>query len=142
MLLALILGMKNLVQGSVKPNERRYFGKLKEGEARTYLCAQGLEFFRANVFYPCGEIDLVMGDPQSGALVFVEVRYRSSLLGGELSALYSLSPGKKRRLRNAISVFLSRHRGWVLERGFREIRVDGFFLGTGISPTWVRAIEI
>lgn len=51
-------------------------GTSAENQALDYLQQQGLCLVTRNYSCRCGEIDLIMRD--SGALVFVEVRYRKS----------------------------------------------------------------
>jgi putative endonuclease len=77
-------------------------GTRYEDAALEYLRARGLELLARNWTSRGGEIDLVMRDRDT--LVFVEVRYRSSIDYG--GALASIGPAKRRRLLRAASAYL------------------------------------
>lgn len=80
-------------------------GDAAEDTALAYLLDAGLSLLERNYRTPGrggGEIDLVMREPESGTLVFVEVRCRASATHGGAGA--SITVLKQRRL-----VFAARH---------------------------------
>lgn len=83
----------------------------RDGErlARTYLENAGLEFRSANARSGSGELDLVMYDPTSAELVFVEVRARRDLRFG--SPEDTLGPTKRRALVRSILGYVAKI-GW------------------------------
>ncbi|MDM0046947.1 YraN family protein [Variovorax dokdonensis] len=86
-------------------------GDAAEQAALDYLCAHGLEPVARNYRTPGrggGEIDLVMHEPASGTLVFVEVRQRSGAMHGGAGA--SITGIKQRRIIFAARHFISRMR--------------------------------
>ncbi|NZA28387.1 YraN family protein [Luteimonas sp. SJ-92] len=80
-----------------------------ERAARDHLLRAGLREIAANANFRCGELDLVMLEPDAGGadpgtVVFVEVRYRrSSGFGG---GAVSVTVAKRRRLARAAQAFL------------------------------------
>ncbi len=86
-------------------------GDAAEQAALDHLCAAGLQLVARNYRTPGrggGEIDLVMRDPASGTLVFVEVRQRSSATHGGAGG--SITAIKQRRIVFAARHFISRMR--------------------------------
>ena len=81
-------------------------GQQGEDRALAYLQAQGLVLVERNYRCRGGEIDLVMRD--GGAVVFVEVRYRSS--EGFGGALASVGSRKQARLVHAAAHYLAAKR--------------------------------
>lgn len=61
-------------------------GKQLEELAANYLINKKLQLLKKNFYSPFGEIDLIFNDPIAKQLVFVEVRYRKSILFGEAAA--------------------------------------------------------
>lgn len=74
-----------------------------EGQARRYLCAQGLRLLESNFRCRYGEIDLIMRDDDT--ICFIEVRFRKRLDFGGASA--SITPAKQRRIVKAALFYLS-----------------------------------
>ena len=64
--------------------EQAQRGAAVEAAARALLEQAGLRWRAANVRFRGGELDLVMHDPGSNCLVFVEVRYRRDSRFGPL----------------------------------------------------------
>ncbi|PIP29137.1 hypothetical protein CO134_03655 [Candidatus Kuenenbacteria bacterium CG_4_9_14_3_um_filter_39_14] len=58
--------------------DKRTMGKKGEAIALNYLLAKGYKLIYENYYSRWGEIDLIVFDHQSGELVFVEVKTRSS----------------------------------------------------------------
>ena len=79
-------------------------GGIAEKIALGYLCKNGLVLIEKNFRCHGGEIDLIMKN--SDGLVFAEVRFRAR---GTEDALYSISKGKRQRLRKATLVFLQQN---------------------------------
>jgi len=87
--------------------EQAQRGTAVEAAARALLEQAGLRWRAANVRFRGGELDLVMHDPGSNCLVFVEVRYRrDSRFGG---GAVSVDAGKRRKLITAAQLYLARH---------------------------------
>lgn len=87
---------------------RKALGDQAEDVAARYLTRQGIQLLARNVYNRSGEIDLIGRDRDT--LVFFEVRYRGK---GSLSgAAESITPGKQKRLLNAVKFYLHRHQLW------------------------------
>ena len=80
-------------------------GDAVETAALRFLEADGLRLLARNASARGGELDLVMAD--GAAVVFVEVRYRSSAAFGGGAA--SVDAGKRRKLVRAARAWLLRH---------------------------------
>ena len=83
-------------------------GDAAETMARAFLVGAGMHWVESNYRTPGrggGEIDLVVRT-RDGTLVFVEVRYRSTITHGGAGA--SISPGKQRRIVLAAAHYLMR----------------------------------
>lgn len=83
----------------------RQKGACFEKQARLYLENQGLQFIAANVFFKCGELDLIMLDQDT--IVFVEVRQRSHSTFG--SAIESIDYYKQQRWLDSANLWLLQH---------------------------------
>ena len=105
-------------------------GQGAESRARRLLEDAGLRFVAANVRYKVGELDLVMNDGE--ALVFVEVRSRSSALFG--GAAGSIDHRKRLRLQRAANRYLLHNFG---QRTWPACRFDVVAFETG-TPNWIR----
>jgi len=80
-------------------------GAAVESGARQYLQAAGLQYLANNVRFRVGELDLIMYDPATDTLVFVEVRYRRhSDYGGGAA---SVDGRKCRKLMQAAQLWLA-----------------------------------
>lgn len=93
--------------GDAPAADRRARGARIESAARAHLTRAGLLPVAANANYRFGELDLVMHDPQTRTLVFVEVRYRASARFGGGAA--SVDARKRRKLVHAALAFLAAH---------------------------------
>ena len=111
-------------------------GARTELAALAYLRANGCRLVARNVRFRVGEIDLIMRDGND--LVFVEVRGRRE--GSLEAAEVALPPQKRRKLGNAIELYLLKQD--PAERAeFRAIRID--FLSTnGTAWFWYKNIEL
>ncbi len=88
----------------------RLSGKQRQGQAweqvaLRHLQAHGLTLVETNFQCQCGEIDLILRD--GAALVFVEVRHRTSRTHGGAAA--SITPAKIRRVVRAAKYYLLRY---------------------------------
>ena len=97
-------------------------GDTFEARALVFLERQGLSLIERNVRFRCGEIDLLMRDPD-GLVVFVEVRARANRRFGGAAA--SIGMLKRARLRCAARHILARWRGQLPTCRFDVIAFDG-----------------
>lgn len=111
--------------------QRAQAGAAAEAAARRLLESHGLSWVAGNVRYRCGELDLVMRDERT--LVFVEVRYRSSMRFGGAAA--SIDARKRLRVQRAAALFLRRHFG---DRGWPNCRFDVVAFEAA-QPRWIRS---
>jgi putative endonuclease len=104
-------------------------GALGEHLAVEHLAGLGLQVLERNWRCRYGELDVVAADPDARAVVFVEVKTRTSdRFGGELNAV---TPQKVRRLRRLAGLWLAAHDGhWSLVR----IDVIGVRIGRQRQP--------
>ena len=102
--------------------KRSLSGAAAEQLALDFLRSKGLEFVAKNFRTRRGEIDLLMLD--NAALVFVEVRFRSSVSFG--SAEESITAQKCQRLSSAAQAYMQRE-------GLTE-KVSARFDAVAISP--------
>ncbi|SFC19986.1 YraN family protein [Collimonas sp. OK412] len=89
------------------PTPRQASGRMAEDRALAYLQQRGLKLVERNFRCKGGEIDLVLAEPVSGLLVFVEVRQRNSRRYGGAAA--SVTRSKQAKLIIAAEVFLQRY---------------------------------
>lgn len=103
----------------------------REGEraARRYLEARGLTFRAANIRAPFGEIDLVMEDPTTRELVFVEVKTRRGTAFGTPEE--SVTQEKREKLSKLVAWYCARI-GWS---GQVRLDVVGVLVRPGGEPT-------
>lgn len=80
-------------------------GAKAEKFALQYLKSKGLQLLEKNYSCPYGELDIVMMERED--LVFVEVRYRSSMQFG--GAMASIDVSKQKKLRRTGEMFLQNH---------------------------------
>ena len=102
--------------------KRSLSGAAAEQLALDFLRSKGLEFVAKNFRTRRGEIDLIMLD--NAVLVFVEVRFRSSVSFG--SAEESITAQKCQRLSSAAQAYMQRE-------GLTE-KVSARFDAVAISP--------
>ncbi|TSC72095.1 MAG: putative endonuclease [Parcubacteria group bacterium Gr01-1014_38] len=107
----------------------RETGAAGERLARRFLESHGLIFRAANVRSPLGEIDLVMEDPKTKELVFVEVKTRQGTAFG--TPEQSVTARKRAKLRALVAWYCQRER-W---RGQVRVDVVGVFSRPGQAPT-------
>lgn len=105
-------------------------GANAESRALRHLEARGLELVNRNWRCKGGELDLVMRDGET--LAIIEVRSRSRADFG--SALESVDARKQGRLIHAAQLFLASHR----EHANREVRFDVVALD-GNELQWLKA---
>ncbi len=86
---------------------KRPFGDSIEALVCDFLEQQDLSCVTKNFSCRLGEIDLVMLEPSTNTLVFVEVRFRASAEHG--SATESVDWRKQRKLKRTVLHYLQRH---------------------------------
>ena len=79
-----------------KLTSRKQTGNNAEDKALQFLKKQGLHLLERNFSTKSGEFDLIMQDPSTEALVFIEVRYRKNADFGGAAA--SVTPRKQQRI--------------------------------------------
>jgi putative endonuclease len=101
----------------------RALGAEGERAARAFLEARGLAAIAGPVRTPVGEIDLVLEDRASGAIVVVEVKARAG--GGFGAGAEAVTTAKRRKIAEATLHFMA-------ERGLAErpVRFDVVALET------------
>lgn len=85
---------------------RRAVGASYEEQAARYLEKQGYRILERNFFSRYGEIDLIAKDGDT--LVFIEVKYRSSIAAGDPAE--AVTEKKQGRIRKTAQYYLCRHR--------------------------------
>jgi putative endonuclease len=105
-------------------------GDAAETAAAVHLAAHGCTLIARNARYPEGELDLIVRE--RGALVFVEVRMRSSTAYGGAAA--SVDRLKQKRLMRAAQHWLLQHYG---ER-WPACRFDVVTVGGDGTIEWIR----
>ena len=116
---------------------RAQIGALGEQLAVDHLTSQGLTVLARNWRCRYGELDVIATDAVAGAVVFVEVKTRTSdRFGGVEQAV---TPQKVRRLRRLAGLWLAGQ-----DRGWSKVRIDvvGVRIGRGPTPeiTHLRAV--
>ena len=86
---------------------RQASGQMAEDRALAYLQQRGLKLIERNFRCKGGEIDLILAEPASNLLIFVEVRQRSSQRYGGAAA--SVTRNKQAKLIIAAQIFLQRY---------------------------------
>lgn len=100
-------------------------GHAMESLVCEFLVDQGLHCVCRNYRCRLGEIDLVLNDPASTTLVFVEVRYRADHKHGY--AMESVDKPKQRKLRRAVLHYLQ-----SFSNAKQKARID--VVGVGSMP--------
>lgn len=116
---------------------RAQIGALGEQLAVDHLTSRGLTVLARNWRCRYGELDVIAEDAVAGAVVFVEVKTRTSdRFGGVEQAV---TPLKVRRLRRLAGLWLAGQ-----DRGWPKVRIDvvGVRIGRGPTPeiTHLRAV--
>jgi putative endonuclease len=113
----------------MQPTSRAELGALGEQLAVEHLTALGLTVLARNWRCRYGELDVIVADPEAHAVVFVEVKTRTTdAFGGVEQAV---TPQKLRRLRRLAGVWLAEQ-----QRSWAQIRIDviGVRIGRGPVP--------
>ena len=111
--------------------QRKDAGNAAEDAALQHLRAQGLKLIARNYRCRAGEIDLVMLD--GATLALIEVRFRASLQFGGAAA--SVTSQKQKRLILAAKHLLASRR----ELARYPARFDVVAIGSGRPIEWIRA---
>jgi putative endonuclease len=120
---------KTLPESKARPQLAARRGQWAEDQACRWLRGQGLVLLERNSRFRGGEIDLVMRE--ASLIVFVEVRYRSTLAYG--GALQSLDSRKLTRIKHAASCYLQRAYG---ARSWPDCRFDVVLIQAA-TLTWI-----
>jgi len=100
-----------------RSESRAEIGALGEQLAVDYLRDLGLRVVDRNWRCRYGELDVIAADDAAGAVVFVEVKTRTTeLFGGVAEAV---TPAKVRRLRRLAGVWLAQQQG-----SWASVRID------------------
>lgn len=115
--------------------DRRKVGKDAEKIAEKFLQHQGLKLIERNAYCRFGEIDLIMRDPDSDTLIFVEVRQRRSRNHG--GAANSVDFHKQAKLVTTAQFLLGKHPAWSrMNCRFDVIAFEGE--ATTATPMWYK----
>jgi putative endonuclease len=103
--------------GMSRTESRAEIGALGEQIAVDYLCGLGLRVVERNWRCRYGELDVIAADDTSRAVVFVEVKTRTTDQFGGVA--HAVTPQKVRRLRRLAGV-------WLAQQGTRwaTVRID------------------
>lgn len=119
-------------------DRRQLLGRRGEEHAADYLRGLGWRILERNWRCREGEVDIIAHDPETGALVVVEVKTRAGT--GYGSPLEAITHAKAHRLRRLAAIYAREH--WA---GTRRLRVDAIGLvwplGQKAILTHVRGIE-
>jgi putative endonuclease len=118
-----------IVGGMTQPMTRAQLGALGEQLAVDHLTALGWQVLERNWRCRWGELDVITVEPLRGAVVFVEVKTRTSDQFGGIEQ--AVTPQKVRRLRRLAGLWLAAHRG-----SWAQVRIDviGVRIGRGPVP--------
>lgn len=105
-------------------------GRRAENVALRYLLGKGLRLVARNFRRRGGEIDIVMID--GDALVFVEVRYRSS--AAFTAPSLTVDAGKQRKIVRTAALFAAAHH----RLANHEMRFDVVAIEEGRAVRWIR----
>ncbi|SEF42011.1 putative endonuclease [Eubacterium ruminantium] len=105
-------------------NNKRRLGNEKEKTAAEYLKAEGYRILNMNYSVRQAELDIVAED-ESGTLVFVEVKYRSS--GNSGISLEAVNITKQRKICRAALFYMNNYKINPEERNIRfdVVGIDG-----------------
>ncbi|BDX33131.1 UPF0102 protein [Mycobacterium antarcticum] len=107
---------------------RAQIGALGEDMAVEHLRASGLRVLARNWRCRHGELDVIAADDEAGAVVFVEVKTRTSdRFGGVEQAV---TPQKVRRLRRLAGAWLA-----TQDQRWAQVRIDVIGVRIGRGPT-------
>ncbi len=106
-------------------------GYYYEQQAKVFLENQGLLFIAQNVFFKCGELDLIMKDRET--FVFVEVRQRKNAYFG--SAVESINYQKQQKWLKAANLWLAK-RNLSLDTAYCRFDVVAF--EGNCAPVWIK----
>jgi putative endonuclease len=89
-------------------SDSKRLGRWGEKQGERFLRRKGLRTLARNFNCKTGELDLVMADPEDGAVIFVEVKTRAN---EDFSpAETAVNFGKQKRMASAARTFTLKHR--------------------------------
>jgi len=104
-----------------RKSPQQKIGRQVENRARSYLESKGLHWVESNFYSRYGEIDLIMKDHH--ALVFVEVRFRSSHSFG--TSIETIQNQKQKRIiRTSLRYLQEHHAGNQMDCRFDVIGIN------------------
>jgi len=115
------------------PKRRRSYlwGYIAEYMAALYLLLKGYSILQLRYRHHFGEIDIIA--MQGQILIAVEVKARAS----QAAALYSITPGKQRKIAQAANAFIAQHPEYAqLGLRFDVIVLTSLFTITHIKDVW------
>lgn len=115
-------------------SEKRARGDIAEALARSWLESKGYKTLETNFNLKMGEIDLIMQAPDDGPVVFVEVRYRSSLSYG--GAVESVDLRKQGKLRRTALAWLQKNANSRTQARIDVIAIHPSNSGTPKDSSW------
>ncbi|QTH63456.1 YraN family protein [Psychrosphaera ytuae] len=98
--------MSNPHHNKIKDIHKKRLGSEYEQRAKSHLISSGLVFIEQNFRCKLGEIDLIFYDEKQASYVFVEVRYRNSILYGGAAA--SVDHKKQQKVKKSAIFYLHR----------------------------------
>lgn len=82
----------------------KQFGDEGEDIAVDYLLKKGYEIIERNYRFGKGEIDIVAKDPETGFIVFIEVKSKKNLEFG--NPVYSITKNKMKQIKRMAELYL------------------------------------
>lgn len=98
--------MNNRHLNQIRDAHKKQLGSDYEQRAKSHLISSGLVFIEQNFRCKLGEIDLIFFDEKQHCYVFVEVRYRNSILFGGAAA--SVDYKKQQKVKKSAIFYLHR----------------------------------
>ena len=121
-----------------KSVSNREIGSRAETFACQHLIENQFHIIERNVHCRFSEIDIVASKNQT--LYFIEVKYRKNMMYGH--PLESITPIKRRRIRQSVSWYLDRMKGSEFELSYHACQIMYVsILGNLLNPLEVQLVE-
>jgi putative endonuclease len=111
-------------------SDAKRLGRWGEKQGERFLRRKGLRTLTRNFNCKTGELDLVMADPEDGAVVFVEVKTRAN--ENFTSAESAVTYGKRKKMASAARIFTLKYK---IENRPLRFDVVAIVLGPKGPPT-------
>jgi putative endonuclease len=118
---------------------KKSIGVEYEKKAEAHLIEAGYRLLAKNVFYPWGEIDLVVVDHERQELVFVEVRSRKE--GSMQFAEETLGYSKLNRLKRAVRTYLNSPEVLLKRNQLKGARIDLIAFEGDSLRHWINFVD-